>query len=103
VNGELPSENVYQDEEIIAFKDIKPQASVHVLVIPKKHIDSADALEQEDAGLAGRLILTAAKIAGQFNLGNGYRIVTNIGEDGGQAVEHLHFHLLGGEKLKDSF
>jgi len=103
ISGEIPSEKVYQDEEVLAFKDINPQAPVHILVIPKKHIDGADTLEKEDAELAGRLILTVARIAEQFHLQSGYRIVTNIGENGGQTVRHLHFHLLGGEKLKDSF
>ncbi|MCL1823363.1 MAG: histidine triad nucleotide-binding protein [Oscillospiraceae bacterium] len=103
INNEIPSEKVYSDEEIIAFKDINPQAPVHILVIPKKHIDGADVLEKEDAALAGRLLLTAARIAEQFHLSNGYRIVTNIGEHGGQTVRHLHFHLIGGEKLIDSF
>jgi histidine triad (HIT) family protein len=103
VAGEIPSEKVFESEEIIAFKDINPQAPVHILVIPKKHIDGADTLEKEDAELAGKLILAAARIAGQFHLASGYRIVTNIGKDGGQTVRHLHFHLLGGEKLKDSF
>jgi histidine triad (HIT) family protein len=103
IAGELPSEKVYQDEEIIAFKDINPQAPVHILVIPRRHIDGADTLGKDDAVLAGSLIITAARIAEQFHLGSGYRIVTNIGKDGGQTVRHLHFHLLGGEKLKDSF
>ncbi|MCL2698064.1 MAG: histidine triad nucleotide-binding protein [Oscillospiraceae bacterium] len=103
IKGELPSEKVYQDEEIIAFVDIKPQAPVHILVIPKKHIDGADTLPAEDAGLTGRLVIAAARIAEQFHLSGGYRIVTNIGKDGGQTVRHLHFHLLGGEKLKDSY
>jgi histidine triad (HIT) family protein len=103
ISGELPSEKVYSDDEIIAFKDIKPQAPVHILIVPKRHIDGADTLTSGDAEYAGRMLITAAKIAEQFNLGKGYRIVTNIGVDGGQTVRHLHFHLIGGEKLKDSF
>jgi histidine triad (HIT) family protein len=103
IAGEIPSEKVFESEEIVAFKDINPQAPVHILVIPKRHIDGADTLEKDDAELAGRLILAVAAIAEQFHLGGGYRIVTNIGKDGGQTVRHLHFHLLGGEILKDSF
>ena len=99
INNELPSEKIYSDEEIIAFKDINPQAPVHILIIPKKHIESADKLTEEDTELTGRMILTAQRIAKQFHLDNGYRIQTNIGEDGGQVVGHLHFHLLGGKKL----
>ncbi|MCL2018457.1 MAG: histidine triad nucleotide-binding protein [Oscillospiraceae bacterium] len=101
--GEIPAEKVYSDEEIIAFKDINPQAPCHILIIPKRHIDGADVLKSDDAELTGKLILAAARIARQFHLESGYRIVTNIGKDGGQTVRHLHFHLLGGEKLKDSF
>jgi histidine triad (HIT) family protein len=103
IAGEIPSEKVFESEEIIAFKDINPQAPVHILVIPKRHIDGADTLTEEDTELAGKLILTVAKIAEQFHLQSGYRIVTNIGVNGGQTVRHLHFHLLGGEPLKDSF
>jgi histidine triad (HIT) family protein len=103
VNGELPSEKVFENEVLVAFKDINPQAPVHVLIIPKRHIDGADTLKPEDAELAGKLLLAAAQVAEQFHLQNGYRIVTNIGENGGQTVRHLHFHLLGGEKLLDSF
>jgi histidine triad (HIT) family protein len=103
IAGEIPSEKVFESEEIVAFKDINPQAPVHILVIPKRHIDGADTLTGDNTELAGRLILTVARIAEQFHLDTGYRIVTNIGKDGGQTVRHLHFHLLGGEKLKDSF
>jgi len=103
IAGEIPSEKVFESEEIIAFKDINPQAPVHILVIPKRHIDGADTLTEEDAELAGKLILAVARIAEQYHLDTGYRIVTNIGVNGGQTVRHLHFHLLGGEKLKDSF
>ncbi|MCL2108819.1 MAG: histidine triad nucleotide-binding protein [Oscillospiraceae bacterium] len=97
--NQLPSEKVYSDEEIIAFKDINPQAPVHILVIPKRHIISADELTKDDIELAGRMILIAQQIARQFHLDGGYRIQTNIGADGGQVVPHLHFHLLGGKKL----
>lgn len=99
IKGEIPSEKVYEDEEILAFKDISPKAPVHILVIPKKHIDSAKEIKKEDEGLIGRMILVINQIAKEFGLNNGYRIVNNCGEDGGQEVMHLHFHLLGGKKL----
>jgi len=103
VNNEIPSDKVYESDDIIAFRDINPQAPVHILVIPTRHIDGADTLSETDAAYAGRMLLVAAEIAEQQGLSDGYRIVTNIGEDGGQTVRHLHFHLIGGEKLKDSF
>jgi histidine triad (HIT) family protein len=99
INGEIPSEKVYEDREILAFKDINPLAPVHILIIPKKHIDGADALEADNAELAGKLILLAKNLAFQLRLEKGWRVVTNVGEDGGQTVRHLHFHLLGGAKL----
>jgi len=100
INNEIPSEKVYSDDEIVAFKDIQPQAPTHILVIPKKHIEGADMLTPgEDTELAGRLILTAARIAEQFHLEKGYRIQTNVGEHGCQTVRHIHFHLLGGKQL----
>jgi histidine triad (HIT) family protein len=94
---------MYSDDEIIAFKDIKPQAPIHILFVPKRHIDGADTLSECDIDLVGRMFIVIAKVAKNLNLEKGYRIVTNIGEDGGQTVRHLHFHLIGGEKLKDSF
>jgi len=99
VRGEVPSEKVYSDDDVIAFKDIYPQYPVHILIIPKKHVDGADTLSGDDTELAGKLMLTAARVAKQFNLSSGYRILTNVGEHGGQTVRHLHLHLLGGEKL----
>ena len=99
INNELPSEKVYEDDEIIAFKDIKPVAPVHILVIPKRHIEGADMLTAEDAALAGRLLIAGARIAEQFHLSKGYQLVTKVGEDGGQMVRHIHIHLLGGKKL----
>lgn len=99
VRGEIPSEKVYEDEEIYAFRDINPCAPVHVLVIPKKHIDGMDKLTEGDEGLAGRLVFTAARLAEKENLTEGYRILTNTGGHGGQTVRHLHFHLIGGKKL----
>ncbi len=96
---EIPSTQVYEDDEVYAFYDIAPQAPVHFLVIPKKHIDSLDAIEGEEA-LAAHMLTVAAKLARKLGLDEkGYRVVTNIGEDGGQSVKHLHLHVLGGRSL----
>ena len=100
VKGEIPSEKVYEDEEILAFKDIHPKAPVHILVIPKKHIASAIEIEEQDEALIGKMFIVIKKLAKEFGLENGYRIVNNCGSDGGQEVMHLHLHLLGGKKLK---
>ena len=100
IKGEIPSDKVYEDDEILAFKDINPIAPIHVLIIPKKHIDSINEINDEDELLIGKIFIVIKKLAKEFNLDNGYRIVNNCGEDGGQAVKHLHFHLLGGRKLK---
>ena len=100
IQGEIPSNKVYEDDEILAFKDINPMAPVHILVIPKKHIESANEITEEDEKVIGKIFTVIKKLAKDNNLDNGYRIVNNCGEDGGQAVKHLHFHLLGGRKLK---
>lgn len=100
VNKEIPSTIVYEDEEIMAFKDINPVAPVHILVIPKKHISSVIELQKEDELLIGKIYSVINKIAKQENIDEkGFRIVVNCGEDGGQEVKHLHFHILGGKKL----
>lgn len=100
IKGEIPSTKVYEDEEILAFRDINPLAPVHILVIPKKHIGSLIDLKPEDEKVVGRIYTVINKIAKQENISeNGFRVVTNCGEDGGQAVKHLHFHILGGKKL----
>lgn len=99
IKGEIPSNKVYEDDEILAFKDINPVAPVHILVIPKKHISCAKDIEPEDEALIGRMFTAINKIAEDLKLENGFRIVNNCGEDGGQEVMHLHFHLLGGKKL----
>ncbi len=100
-NGEIPSEKVYEDEKILAFKDIQPQAPVHLLVIPKAHIGSLAEITEENADVVSAMTLTVNRLAKEFHLNGGYRVVTNIGNDGGQTVRHLHFHLLGGEKLTE--
>lgn len=99
ISGDIPSEKVYEDEDILAFKDINPMAPVHILIIPKKHIDGANQLDADNVQVVTKVFLAARQLAEQFHLDNGYRIVTNVGEHGGQTVKHLHFHLLGGKKL----
>lgn len=100
INRELPSNIVYEDEEIIAFKDIAPVAPVHILVIPKKHISSLVDLKPEDEKVIGRIYSVINQIAEKEGvLNNGYRVIVNCGEDGGQVVKHIHFHLLGGKKM----
>ena len=96
---ELPSEAVYEDDKICVFKDNAPQAPVHVLIIPKKHIASLDDTSEEDAELLSYIMLKVKDIAAQLELGDGYRLVNNCGEDGQQTVKHLHFHLLGRRKM----
>lgn len=99
-NKEIPSTIVYEDDEIIAFNDVNPEAPVHILVIPKKHIASLDAVSAEDAQLLGRLMLTIQKIAREQGIAEaGYRVVNNCGEMGGQTVHHIHFHLMGGREM----
>ena len=100
IKGEIPSAKVYEDDEILAFRDIEPMAPVHILVIPKKHINSLAEIEPQDEILIGKINGVITKIANQEGISkSGFRVVTNIGEDGGQTVKHLHFHLLGGKKL----
>lgn len=97
--SEIPSEKVYEDDKILCFKDLNPQAPVHVLIIPKKHISSLDDVSEEDSELLGYIMLKVREIAADLGLENGYRLVNNCGEDGLQTVQHLHFHLLGRRKL----
>lgn len=96
INKEQPSEIVYENEKIIAFKDINPVAPVHILVVPKKHIDSVAHLEEEDKELMGELIFAAKKIAEEKKL-TGYKLAINVGREGGQIVDHIHLHLLSGK------
>lgn len=99
-NKEIPSNIVFEDDDVIAFNDLNPEAPVHVLVIPKKHIASLSDAKPEDQQLLGKLMLTIQKIAAEQGIAeNGYRVVTNCGEQGGQTVMHLHFHLLGGREM----
>ena len=99
ISGAIPGTKVYEDEKVYAFKDINPNAKVHVLVVPKKHIESIDKVDEENISDVSEVIKAIPKIASICGLTNGYRVITNVGNDGGQSVKHLHFHLLGGEKL----
>lgn len=101
IAGEIPSAKVYEDESVYAFRDIQPQAPVHVLVVPKLHIASSDEINGENAALVAKIFEAIPKIAKAEGLANGYRVITNCGEDGCQSVKHLHFHLLGGKKLSE--
>lgn len=100
VDGSLPSKKVYETETVLAFHDIQPAAPVHILIIPKKHIASMNEAGPEDRETLGDVLLAARHIAGQLGIAeSGYRLINNCGSDGGQVVYHVHFHLLGGEKL----
>ncbi len=98
-NKEIPSTVAYEDDRIICFHDLEPQAPVHVLIIPKKHLASLDDVTPEDAELLGYIMTKVKDIAKDLGLENGYRLVNNCGEDGMQTVKHLHFHLLGRRKM----
>ncbi|HET9100851.1 MAG TPA: histidine triad nucleotide-binding protein [Acidobacteriaceae bacterium] len=98
VSGEIPAKKIFEDEVSIAFADINPQAPTHFLVIPKKHIDSLAQASQADKEMLGHLTLVAAELA-KTSLSKGFRIVINSGEDGGQTVDHLHLHVLGGRPM----
>ena len=103
IEGEIPSAKVYEDEHVYAFRDINPQAPVHILVVPKEHIASADDINKDNSFLIAKIFEAIPKIAAAEGLTNGYRIINCCGEDGGQTVFHLHFHILGGKKLSESF
>lgn len=100
IRREIPVDIVYEDDLALAFKDIHPQAPVHILVIPKKPIPTLADAESQDHALLGHLLLTAKRVAEEAGLKNGYRVVINTGDDGGQTVYHLHVHILGGRQLK---
>ena len=99
IAGEIPSARVYEDEAVYAFRDISPQAPVHILIVPKHHIGGMDEITPENAACISAIFTAISKIAQAQGLENGYRVVNNCKEDGGQTVFHLHFHLLGGKKL----
>ncbi len=100
VKGEIPCNKVYEDDNVLAFYDIKPSAKIHVLVIPKKHIDSFNDIDKLGAESISDMMIAVSKIATILGIEkDGYKVITNIGENGGQEIKHLHFHILGGEKL----
>lgn len=100
INKEIPANIVYEDDEVLAFRDISPQAPEHILVIPKKEIPTVNDIEEADAALVGKLFLTAKKIAKDLGFDEkGYRLVMNCNEDGGQTVNHIHMHILAGRQL----
>jgi histidine triad (HIT) family protein len=100
IDREIPADVVYEDDKCLAFRDISPQAPLHVLVVPKQSIASLADLGEGDAPLIGHLMLVARNLARQFQLDGGYRVVANCGPDGGQTVDYLHLHLLGGRQMK---
>ncbi len=102
IAGEIPSAKVYEDEYVYAFKDIAPQAPVHILIVPKLHVASADEIGAENSVYVSKIFEVIPEIAKQVGLSGGYRVITNCGEDGCQTVKHLHFHLLGGKKLPEN-
>lgn len=99
IKGEIPSEKVFENERIIAFKDIHPVAPVHILIVPKKQIPDLQSVMPEDLNLIGEIILVAKNLAKQFDIDSGYRLLTNNGALAGQTIFHLHFHLIGGRQL----
>lgn len=96
---EVPADIVYEDDEALAFRDINPQAPVHVLIIPKRHMGSMAEIAEDDEVLMGRLLVTAARLASRLGAGDGFRVVGNCGEKAGQSVFHIHLHLLGGRRF----
>ena len=99
VEGSIPSTKVYEDDMILAFRDIAPQAPTHILVIPKAHIPSVNGITSENSAVVAHIFEVIPRIAASEKLEGGYRVVSNCGDDAGQTVHHLHFHILGGKKL----
>ena len=99
IAGDIPSTKVYEDETVYAFRDIAPQAPTHILVVPKTHIADCNGITAENSAVVAHIFEVIPQIAAAENLANGYRVVSNCGEDAGQTVQHLHFHILGGKKL----
>lgn len=99
--GEMETDFLYQDQKVVVFEDINPQAPVHLLIVPKKHISDLNHLDKADNQLIGHIYQIAKKMAAEKEIAdNGYRVVSNCGDDGGQTVDHIHFHLLGGRQLQ---
>lgn len=101
IAGEIPSAKVYENDYVYAFRDIQPQAPVHVLIVPKEHISSIDEVTPANSDIVRHIAEAIPEVAKALGLENGYRVITNVGEDGCQSVRHLHFHLLGGAKLPE--
>ncbi len=101
IEGRIPSTKVYENEYCLAFKDLNPMAPTHILVVPKEHIQSLDEVNDGNIAVVAQVIKAVPEIASAAGLTGGYRVITNVGEDGGQTVKHLHFHILGGEKLSE--
>lgn len=102
LKGEIPSKKVYEDEMVYAFHDINPMTPVHVIVIPKEHIESANAVDETNSKYTAKIFEAIPNITKELGIAeDGYRVITNIGENGGQTVKHLHFHILGGTKLSE--
>ena len=100
IKGEIPSTKVYEDENVLAFKDINPAAPIHILVVPKQHIENVLKINEKNKEIASNIFLAINKIAKQLGIDqNGFRVITNCGKDAGQTVMHLHFHILGGKEL----
>ena len=99
IGGQIPATKVYEDEAVLAFRDIAPQAPTHILVVPKCHISSVDHITAENSSVVAHIFRVIPQIAREEGLGNGYRVVSNCGPDAGQTVNHLHFHILGGKTL----
>ena len=101
IDGEIPSNKVYEDELCLAFRDINPLAPTHILILPKAHIPSANGIDETNSAVVAHIFEVIPRLAAAEGLDNGYRVITNCGPDAGQTVQHLHFHLLGGRKLAD--
>lgn len=101
VDGAIPSSKVYEDDAMLAFRDIAPQAPVHILVIPKQHIDSCDGISEDNSQIVAAIFEKIPAIAKQAGITNGYRVISNCGDDACQTVHHLHFHILGGKKMAE--
>jgi len=101
IDGKIPSSKVYEDGDILAFNDINPQAPVHVIVIPKKHIASMDGINADNCDIAAKIFAKIPEIAKKAGITNGYRVISNCGADACQSVKHLHFHILGGAQLSE--
>ena len=99
VSGKIPARRAFEDDAVVAFHDVAPQAPVHLLIVPRKHVASIDAAAPEDGALLGRILLAARALAAEHGVSGGYRLVTNCGEAAGQSVFHLHVHLLGGRRM----